>query len=147
MSTFRRIMSIPRMSCPIQCPKPHHAPKSEARTELLPSVRGVRACSADQTLFFLTSVGKERGVEEIEMSSCIGNWESQFGMRPLRRGSLRGDPVQKGNASILQPDPPKHCCLPILSLKNTLYVAKNLIPSLMMEHTFSSKATKVLQID
>lgn len=38
-------MRRPKMSCPMQCPKPHHAPRREAFTELIPSVRGVRACS------------------------------------------------------------------------------------------------------
>jgi len=42
--TLRHSMSSPSMSWPMQCPKPHHAPSNDAFTELIPKVRGVRAC-------------------------------------------------------------------------------------------------------
>ena len=42
--TLSRSIARPRNSCPMQCPKPHQAPSSDAPTELRPIVRGVSAC-------------------------------------------------------------------------------------------------------
>ncbi len=47
--TLSSTMTRPRMSCPVEWPKPHSAPSAEAVTRLRPMVRGVSACTPAST--------------------------------------------------------------------------------------------------
>jgi len=43
--TLSSTMPKPNINCPVECPKPHSAPKAEAAIRFRPMVKGVKACN------------------------------------------------------------------------------------------------------
>lgn len=103
--TLRTMKTNPRISCPVECPKPQMAPKAQAVSRVRPTESGVRPCEQNSSRSAKFWDGcPDVPCKTLTQSNCVSDCGP--GPQLLSMHSLRGGPARTTCGTRLLPVQP-----------------------------------------